>query len=214
MIREDVSRIIDLLKKEYKDVRKTSLNRMGNEAGVDPYRVLIGCLVSIGIRDEVCERILDELFAKAGSFEELLEIEDKNLERILYNARFRRVKANRLKEVSREILERFEGKVPDRREDLLSIKGIGGKTANIVLNFAFDKNVIPVDSNVHRIMNRIGIIRAKSPDESEKMLLEILPKEYWREINGLCMLHGRDSCLSLSPKCNNCCIEKYCLKIL
>ena len=76
MIREDVSKIIDLLKKEYKDVRKTSLNRMGNEARVDPYRVLIGCLVSIGIRDEVCERILDELFAKAGSFEELLEIED------------------------------------------------------------------------------------------------------------------------------------------
>jgi endonuclease-3 len=211
MIREDVSKIMSLLKEEYNGVRRTSLNRMRTEG--DSFKILIGCLVSIGIRDEVCEGILDELFVKAGSFEELLEIEDKKLERILYNARFRRIKANRLKEVSREILERFDGQVPDRKEDLLSIKGIGGKTANIVLNFAFDKNVIPVDSNVHRISNRLGIVETKTPDESEKMLLEVLPQKYWKEINGLCMIHGRETCIPINPKCDNCCVEKYCLKI-
>ena len=122
-------------------------------------------------------------------------------------------KATTLKHVSSVILERFNGKVPDNKEQLLSIKGIGPKTANVVLCFAFDKNVIPVDVNVHRIANRLGWVNEKTPEKTEIALEKVLNKKYWKEINGLFILHGRKVCIPRKPKCSVCVIERYCEKV-
>ncbi|MCH7588604.1 MAG: hypothetical protein IIC78_11335, partial [Chloroflexi bacterium] len=118
--------IMGILENHFSKERKTTLNRMRENP--DPYKILIGCLVSINIKDEVTNKILIELFARASSFQEILEIDTSELEQILYHARYRRIKAARLKDISKDILKRFNGKVPENEEELLSIKGIGPKT--------------------------------------------------------------------------------------
>ncbi|MBU0958533.1 MAG: endonuclease III, partial [Nanoarchaeota archaeon] len=118
-----------------------------------------------------------------------------------------------IKHVSKEILSRFDGKVPSTREDLISIKGIGPKTANIVLAFAYGQSVIPVDTHCHRIPNRLGWIKTKTAEKSEIELHKILPKKYWNEFNAIFVSFGRETCQPVSPKCSNCPISKYCPKI-
>src|SRR3989344_7003381 len=140
-MQNNISEVMEILKNHFNLDRRTTLNRM---RGQDPYKILIGCLVSINIKDEVTERILEELFKKANSFQDILNIDSEELERILYFARYRKNKAAILKSVSKEILERFNGKVPDNKEELMSIKGIGPKTANIVLSFAYKKQYLPI----------------------------------------------------------------------
>ncbi len=207
---DNLAEIMKKLGNHFNDSRKTTLNRMRNE---DPYKILVGCLVSINIKDDVTEKILDELFSKASSFKEIAEIDSKELERILYLARYRKTKASILKSVSNEILERFNGKVPDDRVALLSIKGIGPKTASLVLNFAYNKRAIPVDSNTIRIVNRFGIINTKKVEEIEKILLEKLDEKFIREANSIFMLHGKNICVPTTPFCSKCPVEKYCMKV-
>ena len=208
-ISEKITKTINILANHFSSERKTTLNRMRNE---DPFKILMGCLVSINIRDEVTEKILDELFSKVNSFNDILDMNIKELEKILYFARYRKVKAERLKSVSREILERFNGRVPDNKQDLLSIKGVGPKTANVTLAFAFNKPFIPVDSNTIRICNRLGFINSKKPHEVEKLLIDNLNKDFLKEANAMFMLHGKNICVPLSPFCSKCPVEKYCMK--
>lgn len=207
---KNISEILNILKNHFNSSRKTTLNRMRNQ---DPFKILIGCLVSINIKDEVTEGILNELFSKANSFQDIIKIDINELEKILYLARYRKVKAERLKSVSREVLERFNGKVPDNKEDLLSIKGIGPKTANLVLNFAYNKNFIPVDSNTIRIVNRLGWLSSEKPGEVEKMLIENLNEDFLKEANAVFMLHGKKICASISPFCSKCPVNNLCMKV-
>ena len=211
MMRENIKKTLNILQNHFNLERKTTLNRMREEK--NPFKILIGCLVSINIRDKVTEKILDELFSKVNSFDDIIDLDIKELEKILYLARYRKIKARRLKEVSKEILERFNGKVPDNKEDLLSIKGIGPKTANVVLAFAFNKPFIPVDSNTIRISNRLGWTSSKNPLEVEKLLVDNLDKDYLKDANAVFMLHGKNICVPSSPFCNKCPVEKYCMKI-
>ena len=210
-MQKNVKKTLNILQNHFNLERKTTLNRMREEK--NPFKILIGCLVSINIRDEVTEKILDELFSKVNSFDDIIDLDIKELEKILYLARYRKIKARRLKEVSKEILERFNGKVPDNKEDLLSIKGIGPKTANVVLAFAFNKPFIPVDSNTIRISNRLGWTSSKNPLEVEKLLVDNLDKDYLKDANAVFMLHGKNICVPSSPFCNKCPVEKYCMKI-
>ena len=207
-----ISEVMDILGEHFGVSRRTTLNRMRESENPDAFKILIGCLVSINIKDEVCEKILDELFERAGSFEKLLEINDDELERILYLARYRRVKAARLKSVSKEILKRFDGCVPSNRKDLLSIKGIGPKTCNVVLSFAFGKKVIPVDSNTVRISNRLGWIDTEKHEDVEKLLVESLDEDKLKGANAIFMLHGKDICVPVSPFCSKCPVNEVCLK--
>ena len=209
-MKNKISELLEILGRHFYSEKKTTLNRMRGE---DPYKILIGCLVSINIKDEVTEKILRELFSKANSFQDILEIDQEELEKILYLARYRRVKANILKSVSKEILERFNGRVPDNKDELISIKGIGSKTANVVLNFAFNKLFIPVDSNTLRIVNRLGLVNAQKPEEVELFLMKNLEDEKVRNANAIFMLHGKNICVPASPFCSNCPVEKHCMKI-
>jgi endonuclease-3 len=142
-----------------------------------------------------------------------LKIPLVKLEKIIFSSGHYRKKARVLQSVSRELLERFEGNVPSNKDDLLSIKGIGPKTANIVLAFAFGKSVLPIDTHCHRVPNRLGWVKTKTPEQTEKELEKILPKKYWNEFNAIFVQFGREICQPVSPVCSKCPIEKYCKKV-
>jgi endonuclease-3 len=137
----------------------------------------------------------------------------KRLEKLIYSSGHYKKKARTLKHVSSELLKRFAGKVPCTEQELLSIKGIGRKTANIVLSFAFCKQVIPVDTHCHRVPNRLGWLKTKNPEQTEQKLMEILPKRYWKEFNAIIVLFGKEICQPISPWCSKCPVERYCDKV-
>ena len=207
----DVSEVMEVMQGHYDLDRRTTLNRMRKKP--DPFKVLIGCLVSINIKDEVCDKILEELFSKVNGFQDVIDIDSNELESILYNARYRKVKAARLKEVSKQIMQEYNGKVPNDRDNLLSIKGIGPKTCNIVLAFAFGKKVIPVDSNTIRISNRLGWIDSKKANDVENMLIEELENEFIKDANAIFMLHGKNICVPMSPYCSKCPVSLVCRRV-
>ncbi len=203
--------IISELKKRYPSTDKTTLNRMRKRP--DPFKVLISCLLSLRARDENTEKVSKKLFDIADTPEKITKIHIQKLEKIIYSSGHYKKKARVLKSVSNELIDRFNSKVPNKKEELLSIKGIGPKTANIVLAFAFNQQVIPVDTHVHRIPNRIGWVKTKNPEQTENELMKILPKEYWADINSIFVQFGRDICQPVSPKCSICPINKYCKRV-
>lgn len=208
----NIQTIMSILEKHFNYTERTTLNRMRNEKA-DPFKILISCLLSLRSRDETTERISNELFQIADTPDKLIKIPLKRLEGIIYSTGHYHKKALTLKHVSNELLVRFNGRVPDKKEDLLSIKGIGPKTANIVLNFAFNQAYIPVDTHVHRVPNRLGWVQTKTPEQTELALIKILPKQYWFEFNGIFVLFGRTICTPISPKCSQCPISRYCPRI-
>lgn len=209
---KNIPTIMSILEKHFNYTERTTLNRMRKEKA-DPYKILISCLLSLRSRDETTERISNELFQIADTPEKLIKIPLKKLEGIIYSTGHYHKKALTLKHVSGEIINRFQGIVPNRKDDLMSIKGIGPKTANIVLNFAFNQETLPIDTHCHRVPNRLGWVKTKTPEQTEKALELILPKQYWFEFNGIFVLFGRTICTPISPKCSQCPINKYCPRI-
>lgn len=204
--------IMSILEKHFNYTERTTLNRMRQEK-TDPFKILISCLLSLRSRDETTEKISKELFEIADSPEKISKIPLKKLEGIIYSTGHYHKKAMTLKYGSKELIERFNSKVPENKEDLMSIKGIGPKTANIVLNFAFNQPYIPVDIHCHRIPNRLGWVRTKTAEKTEQELIRILPKQYWFEFNGIFVLFGRTICTPVSPRCSICPIRRYCPRI-
>jgi endonuclease III len=213
---KQISKILEVLKKFQEGTRKTTLNRESKESKrYSPYQTLISCLLSLRAKDEVTEVISEELFKVAKTPEEMLKIPEKKLKEIIFSSGHYNKKAEAIRHVSKDLIERFNSKVPQTSEELLSIKHIGPKTANIVLAFSFGKNVIPVDTNVHRVSNRLGWVKTGkfAFEKTEKELEKILPKEYWREINGIFILHGKKVCVPISPKCSICPLKSICPRI-
>lgn len=210
---ENISRIIDTLEKEFYVKGDTTLNRMKETQEKNPFKILISCLLSLRARDETTERISRNLFQIADTPEKLIQIPLTELEKIIFSTGHYRKKAKTLHEVSLDLINRFNSQVPSTREQLLSIKGIGPKTANIVLSFAYNQPVLPIDTHCHRIPNRLGWLKTKTPEKTEIELMKILPKKYWREFNGIFVSFGRKICLPISPKCSICPINNYCPKI-
>jgi endonuclease-3 len=210
----NISKTLEILKKYLKDERKTTLNREGKDTkNFTPYQTLISCLLSLRAKDEVTEKISLELFKIASTPEAMLKLSEKELKKIIFSSGHYNKKAEAIRHVSHELIEKFNSKVPQTREELMSIKHIGPKTANIVLCFAFDKEFIPVDIHVHRIPNRLGWLKTSSPEKTEQELMKILPRIYWKDINGLLVLFGKKICVPISPKCSICPISKYCKKV-
>ena len=213
---KEIIKVLEILKKSQEGIRKTTLNREAKETkNYTPYQTLISCLLSLRVKDETTERITKHLFSLAKTPKEMLKIPIKKLEKIIFSSGYYRVKARTIREISKTIIKNYHGKVPDTKKELLKLKGVGPKTANIVLAFAFNQIVIPVDTNVHRVSNRLGWVKTKKLEfeDTEKDLEKILPKEYWREINGIFILHGKKICVPISPKCSICPINKYCKRI-
>lgn len=209
--RERMEKIMKILIKIYPSHDKTTLNRMRQKP--DAFKILISCLLSLRTQDKNTEKASKKLFAVADTPEEIIKLPIKRLEKLIFSSGHYKKKARTLQHVSRELIDRFNSKVPNTRENLLSIKGIGPKTANIVLAFAYGKQVIPVDTHVHRIPNRLGWVKTKTPEQTEKELEKILPKKYWREFNAIFVQFGQTICQPISPWCSKCPINKYCQKI-
>jgi endonuclease-3 len=179
----------------------------------DPFLVLIGCLLSLRTKDETTEKAMERLMNRARTPDELLSIPTEEVEKLIYPVGFYKVKARLIKEVSRTIIEKYRRATPDSMEELLAIKGVGRKTANIVITEGFGGLGIAVDTHVHRISNRLGAVRTKTPHETENVLREILPQEYWRVYNPLLVTHGRRTCTPLSPFCSRCPAADLCARV-
>jgi endonuclease III len=210
---ENIDSIMETLTEHYNYTERTTLNRMRKEEKPNPYKILISCLLSLRTKDENTEKVSKQLFEVASTPEEIAFMPTKKLEKLIFSSGHYHKKAQVLKHVSQVLLEHYNGIVPSNKEELLSIKGIGPKTANIVLNFAFGQLVIPVDVNVHRIVNRLGWVQTKEAEKTELVLNEILPKKYWKEFNGIFVLFGKTICVPISPKCSVCPISSPCPRI-
>jgi len=210
--KKDIPKVMKILEKHFNYKEKTTLNKM-KEKNFSAFKILISCLLSLRTQDKNTEKVSKNLFKIADTPEKIVKMPLKKLEKIIYSSGHYKKKARTLKDVSKELIKKFNGKVPSTKEELLNIKGIGPKTANIVLAFAFNKSVLPIDTHCHRIPNRIGWVKTKNPEKTEIELMKIIPKKYWKEFNGIFVLFGKTICQPISPKCSQCPIEKYCKKI-
>ena len=201
---------MDTLAEHFNYDERTTLNRMRKKP--EPFKILISCLLSLRTQDKNTEIISKKLFDVADTPEKILRLPINKLEKLVFSSGHYRKKAQTLKHVSKVLIEKFDSKVPDTKEELLSIKGVGPKTANIVLSFAFQKPVLPIDTHCHRIPNRLGWVKTKTPEKTEIELEKILPKKYWLEFNALFVLFGKTICQPISPWCSKCPVEKYCPK--
>ncbi len=208
---KNINEIMQTLAKHFNYTERTTLNRMRKKP--DAFKILISCLLSLRTKDENTEKVSKKLFNIASTPETIASIPIKKLEKIIYSSGHYKKKARTLKHVSKVLLKKYKGKVPDTKEELLNIKGIGPKTANIVLNFAYNQTVLPIDTHCHRLPNRLGWLKTKTPEQTELVLSKILPKKYWKEFNAIFVLFGKTICQPVSPFCSKCPIEKYCPKI-
>ena len=208
--KNNIEKIIQILAEHYNSNDNTTLNRMRRKPNA--FKILISCLLSLRIQDKNTEKVSKQLFQVAQTPDQISSLPIKKLEKIIYSSGHYKKKAQTLKHVSNELIKRFDGQVPPNKEQLLSIKGIGPKTANIVLSFAFNKNVLPIDTHCHRIPNRLEWVKTKTPEKTEEELEKVLPKKYWKEFNAIFVQFGKDICQPISPKCSICPISNYCAK--
>lgn len=176
----------------------------------DPYRVLVSTMISLRTKDEVTLEASRRLIEKAPSTRELSRLDTDTIAGLIYPAGFYATKAKHLKRSAEILIETNGGKVPADREALLRLPGVGRKTANLVLNLGFGIDAICVDTHVHRISNRLGWVRTKNPDETERALTEVLPRRYWIEINALLIRFGQKTCTPVSPFCSRCPLFEEC----
>ncbi len=205
-----IKSVMKILEKNF-PVSKTTLNKMRKNPNA--FKILISCLLSLRTQDKNTKIASNKLFAVANTPQEILALPLKKLEKLIFSSGHYRKKARTLKHVSKVLLKEFNRKVPKTREELMSIKGIGPKTANIVLAFAYNKQVIPVDVHVHVISNRLGWVNTKMPEQTEKELEKILPKKYWADINSIFVQLGKEICITLSPRCSICQIRNLCPRV-
>ncbi|NTU41529.1 MAG: endonuclease III [Nitrospirales bacterium] len=198
-----------LLKKQAEGLQVPYLDAFA-KTDRDPFKVLISCILSLRTQDRTTAEASERLFAIASTPEALSELSIEEIEKAIYPVGFYRVKAERIGVMSREIVEKHHSSVPDTIEGLLALKGVGRKTANLVITVGFQKDGICVDTHVHRIANRWGLISTKSPDETEIRLREILLRRYWKEINGTLVAFGQGICRPTSPFCSSCTIQTFC----
>ncbi len=176
----------------------------------DPYRVLIRTILSQRTKDANTDKATNQLFSKYKDIHEVADAPIEDIEKLVKSAGFFRVKANRIKEVSHIILDYYGGIVPNNMKELLELPGVGRKTANCVLVFAFQEPAIPVDTHVHRIPNRWGIVNTKTPEKTEEELMKIVPKNLWIDMNDLIVQFGQTICRPLNPLCEECPITNLC----
>jgi len=193
--------------------RTTALAAVANETARDPFRILAGCLLSLRTRDETTGPAAARLFALADTPEAMLRVPRRRIERAIYPVGFYRTKARVIHAVCRELCARFGGTVPADLEALLSLPGVGRKTANLVVTFAYGLPGICVDTHVHRITNRLGFVRTATPERTEWALRAKLPRRHWIALNDLLVAFGQHVCQPLSPRCSVCPVGDLCHRV-
>jgi endonuclease III len=179
----------------------------------DPFETLVSCIISLRTKDETTDKASARLFALARTPEAMAKLSAREIERAIFPAGFYRTKARTILEISRTLIDKHRGRVPADLDSLLALKGVGRKTANLVLTLAFRKYGICVDTHVHRISNRWGYVSTKTPDETELRLRERLPRRHWRTYNDLLVTFGQNLCHPTSPWCSRCPLDGMCPRV-
>jgi len=208
----EINRIIRTLTATSRDWSPTAVGIVAEESH-DPFRILISCLISLRTKDEVTAAASTRLFRLATVARSMAELPSSTIARAIYPAGFYRTKATTIREICRTLLERHGGKVPDTMEALLALKGVGRKTANLVLTIGFGKPGICVDTHVHRISNRLGIVETRTPAHTELALRRVLPRRHWIPYNDLLVTFGQNVCKPISPLCSRCPVAALCPQI-
>jgi endonuclease-3 len=209
---ETISEALARIKKEYPKYRMPIVTEMVQKKR-DPYKVLISCLLSLRTKDEVTSEAQGRLFKEADTPQAILDMDRERIEKLIYPVGFYKSKAKVLQDVSARIIEDHDGKVPDDLDELLKLKGVGRKTANLVITLGYEKPGICVDTHVHRISNRFGYVVTKTPDDTEMALRKKLPPELWMEINDLLVTWGQNICKPISPLCSQCVVNDICERV-
>lgn len=193
-----------------KPPRMTALRELHEAETGGPLSILIGTILSARTRDENTSAVVKKLFSRYKTARSLARARVSDVEKLIKSTGFYHVKARRIIEVASIIDSRYHGEVPDNFDELLKLPGVGRKTANCVLVYAFEKPAIPVDTHVHRISNRLGLVETKTPEETEFALMAKIPKKYWLQINDTFVMYGQNICKPISPMCDVCQIKKEC----
>lgn len=208
---EDIHDVVRVLKRE---IKKYKVPVVGVYAeSEDPFIVLISCILSLRTKDKTTYEASERLFALANDPVKMAKLSEATVRKAIYPVSFFRVKAGTILGICRDLLTKWGGRVPDTLEELLELKGVGRKTANLVLTLGHKKPGICVDVHVHRISNRLGYIKTKQPDETELVLREKLPKKYWMIYNDLLVPYGQNLCAPVSPWCSKCKLAKWCKRV-
>lgn len=207
----NIDEIIKIIRNENKGFKAPIVTEISKDG--DPFKVLISCLLSLRTKDMVTGKASLRLFKLADTPAKIINLELSDIEKAIYPVGFYKVKAKRIKEICKNLLENYNGRVPDEIDELLKLKGVGRKTANLVVILGYNKPGICVDVHVHRISNRLGYVETNSPDETEVALRKKLPKKYWNIYNDLLVTYGQNLCLPVSPRCSICKIISYCNRV-
>jgi len=208
----DIHAAIAILRDEYR-FWKTPAVTIVAQCDRSPFKVLVSCIISLRTKDEVTAQASMRLFERAATPEAMQSLPVDQVAELIYPAGFYRNKAQQIVEIAKRLVDEYGGRVPDEIDELLKFKGVGRKTANLVLTLGFAKAGICVDTHVHRICNRWGYVSTKTPDETEIALRKKLPAEYWIEINDLLVAFGQNHCHPVSPRCSTCRLAEMCAKI-
>ena len=210
---DSMGNIIEKMEKvlyDKKPYRFTALKQLQAEESGDPFKILIGTILSSRSRDENTTKVVKTLFKRFKNAKELAEGNMEEVKQIIHSIGFYNVKAKRVIEVSQLIAKKFNGKVPNCIEKLLELPGVGRKTANCVLVYGFNKPAIPVDTHVHRISNRMGLVNTKTPEKTEAELSNIIDRKHWIKLNNTFVMYGQNICLPVTPNCKLCELKKMC----
>ncbi|MCK4319770.1 endonuclease III [Candidatus Micrarchaeota archaeon] len=202
-------RKVETIVRRLKGYLRGEISHLGSQPR-NAFRILISTILSQRTRDENTAHATDKLFEVYPDAYSLSAAPLGKIEKLIKKAGFYKTKAKRLKEVATAIVEKFGGKVPKNREEMEKLPGVGPKTSGCVAIYAFGKDAIPVDTHVHRISNRLGWVKTRTPEETEKELERIVPRRYWQSINELFVLYGQMVCKPVKPLCERCVIKRYC----
>lgn len=213
MKKADIHEVYNILEDVYKNMEEPSVTKISKQTKRDPFRVLVSCLISLRTKDEVTLEASTRLFEKADNPADMLNLSEEEIGKLIYPAGFYKTKSFTIKNICRVLLEEYDGIVPDDIDELVKLKGVGRKTANLVVVEGYGQDAICVDTHVHRIFNRLGYVRTKNADKTEMELRKKLPKEYWIRINEILVSYGREICKPVSPYCSSCRLSDFCDKV-
>ncbi len=213
MRQDDIHAALRIVRREIRRWPEPVVGVVAKEFDRDPFLILISTVLSLRTKDKTTREGGDRLFALAHTPAAMLKLPQKKIEQAIYPVGFYRTKAKSILEICRRLIDDYGGAVPDSIDELVTLPGVGRKTANLVVTIGFGKPGICVDIHVHRISNRWGYIKTKTPEESETVLRRTLPKQYWITYNDLLVPYGQNLCLPVSPLCSTCKLADVCDRV-
>jgi len=201
--------VIKILKRKRSRFATPALTEIAEQTE-SPFHVLVSCILSLRTKDETTARVSKELYKIADNPYDMAKLSKMQIAKIIRPVNYYRTKAKRIKDICVRLVSEFDGKVPGDIDTLLTFKGVGRKTANIVVVYGFKKEGMPIDTHCHRIPNRLGWVKTKTPEKTEQALRVLIPKKYWMDFNDLFVQFGQNICKPVSPKCDECPVSKHC----